>query len=294
MAQLSRPYQIAIVALLVAAIAWFAVGLHHGSPSESTTTTTTSTTSQPSATSTAPAAGATTSTGSSSSTLAGEEAKKAAAPSSIYHGSAPGVQGLSRAVAKAHEAVATSQSNAKHLEEKSAQASGEASSSGSSASAAKSTPAASAGSSTTSTATTTSRPSSAGTRTPAKPKPASSASSSAAESGIPSGQREVELALAQGKIPVVLFWNPAGADDVAVHGQVLQLGRSHLPIAVYEGNPEAVASFGAITREIPVYGTPTILVIAKNGQTTELTGLQEDFSIEQAIEQARRAPKPPS
>ena len=85
----------------------------------------------------------------------------------------------------------------------------------------------------------------------------------------------------------MLFWNPEGADDVAVHGEVQQLGRAHLPISVYEGSAEDVASYGAITRDVPVYGTPTILIIAKNGQTTELTGLQEDFGIEQAINEAR-------
>ena len=40
----------------------------------------------------------------------------------VYHGSAPGVEGLTKAIAKAHGAVSTSEGNARQLEEKSAQA----------------------------------------------------------------------------------------------------------------------------------------------------------------------------
>jgi hypothetical protein len=285
MAQLSRPYQIALVALLVLAVAWFALGRHHGSPSEPTTTSTTatqpsSTASTPSSTAATPAAGASASTSSASAPATSthskgaasaskplaSKAKKVAAPSATHHGSAASVKGPSHAVAKAHEAVASSKSSSKSSPSSSSASSSTAASASSASSGSSSTGASSS---------------------------SAAESSGTSESAIPTGQHDVETALAHGKVPVVLFWNPAGADDVAVHGQVQQLGRAHLPIAVYEGNAEAVASFGAITREVPIYGTPTILVIAKNGQTTELTGLQEDFSIEQAIEQALRAPAPP-
>ena len=106
---------------------------------------------------------------------------------------------------------------------------------------------------------------------------------------MPSGQRRVEQALSHGKVAVVLFWNPLGADDEAVHAQLQHVAHSHLPVAIYEGSAETVANYGAITRQVPVYATPTILVVAKNGQTTVLTGLQEHFAIEQAIAEARSA-----
>jgi hypothetical protein len=35
--------------------------------------------------------------------------------------------------------------------------------------------------------------------------------------------------------------------------------------------------------------TPTILIVNKSGQATELTGLQDAFSIEQAIDEARNS-----
>jgi len=173
--------------------------------------------------------------------------------------------------------VATSQANTSTLEAKSAQASGEGSSASSSAPASSSaSPAATTRSSSPST---TSRATAPGGAHEAK-RPSANA---------PSGQRNVERALAHGKVAVVLFWNPLGAEDEAVHAQVQQLTHGHLPVAIYEGYAQAVANYGAITRQVPVYGTPTILVVGKNGQTTVLTGLQEHFAIEQAIQEARSA-----
>jgi hypothetical protein len=276
MAHLPRPVQIAIVVLLVGAVAFAAFGMHHGSPSEPSSTATSS--SAPATSSSAPATSS--SSGASKGSkpgLASEEAKKAAAPSPVYHGSAPGVEGLTRAINKAHGAVATSQAEAKHLEEKSAQASGEAGAAASSG-AATAAPSAAASSGSSSSAAPKASPSKTATKR-----------SAAEEALVPGGQRAVEAALAAGKVPVVLFWNPNGADDVAVHSQLQKVGHGRLPLAIYEGSAAAVAFYGSLTREVPVYGTPTILIVAKNGQTTELTGLQEHFSIEQAIEEARHA-----
>jgi hypothetical protein len=100
MAQLSRPYQIALAALGVLALAWFAV-LHRpgSSPSEPAS---------------APAAHVSASGPSAGST-------------------APGVAGLTRDIAKAHGAVAQSEKNAAQLQSKSAQASNEAAPSSASA-----------------------------------------------------------------------------------------------------------------------------------------------------------------
>ncbi len=272
MAQLSRPYQIALVTLLLAALAWLALGMHHSPSSGSSQSSSSSQPATTHASSQAP-----------NPNLAAEEAKQAAKPTPIYHGSAPGVEGLSRAVRKAHEAVATSQANANTLAEKSAQASGEKAASSAGAAAATTT-----SSSRSAAATTSSTASKHATRTPSAPAKAAVKRSAAEEALVPAGQRAVEATLAAGKVPVVLFWNPQGADDIAVHEQLQRITRSRLPVEIFEGNGEAVASYGALTRDIPVYGTPTILIVAKNGQTTELTGLQERFSIEQAIDEARK------
>src|SRR5881392_2712045 len=95
MAQLSRPYQVALVAIVLLAAVWLlALRGHSSGGSESTST---------------PAPKPATSTGPGS-------------PSTPYKGSAPGVAGLTRAIQKAHGAVAQSERHAKQLEEKPKQA----------------------------------------------------------------------------------------------------------------------------------------------------------------------------
>src|SRR5438270_777123 len=108
MAQISRPFQVALAAVALLALIWV-VALHR--PGGSGGSSSSGQPSTQSATSGKAAGGSPSGGGSSTS------------GARVYHGSAPGVEGLSRAIAKAHGAVATSQQNAKELAEKSAQAS---------------------------------------------------------------------------------------------------------------------------------------------------------------------------
>jgi hypothetical protein len=269
MAQLSRPFQIALGALVLFAAVWL-LALHgHSSTSGS---------SSPAAPAPAPSAAA--------------QAQKAAAPSPIYNGPAPGVNGLTRAIAKAHGAVAASQQNAKQLEAKSAQASG-------------GTPP----------AATAPAPASAARSTAASKAPAKTAAPAAPTAGhhgsmprtgtslsAPAPQRKVEAELKQGKVVVLLFWNPKGADDVIARDALRALVSSRREggnpdrffgpglnkhIAVHEGSQHTVASYGTITRGVQVYGTPTMLVINPHGRVITLTGSTDTYSIEQAIKEAR-------
>jgi hypothetical protein len=285
MAQLSRPYQIALVALGLFAAVWF-VALRGHSPSTSG--------SGSSAAVSAPAPSA------------AVQAEKAAAPSSVYHGSAPGVEGLTRAIAKAHGAVAISQQNARQLEAKSAQASDATGpDTGASNAGSRSTPSAAQRSSTTSKSS------------PATPLAAAhkgaGAAGAAASASLPARQVVVEKELKQGDVVVLLFWNPQGADDLAVHRELQLLLAVHrriqplgkVPavqrllkafglaldkkIAVHEAPASQVASFGSITRGVQVYQTPTILIVNKRGQATTLSGLTDAYSIEQAVDEARHS-----
>jgi hypothetical protein len=250
MAQISRPFQIALAGIALLGLVWV-FALHR--PASSSTTA-----------AKAPAVAAATPTQASSSPASGG---KAGGASKTYHGSAPGVAGLTRAIAKAHGAVATSQQNAKQLEEKSAQASGAATPSSSST---PTTPAL--------------------TAAPAKTRAPTVAKTPApAHSKIPSLARQhlVEGELAKGRIVALLFWSSKGADDVAVRSAIEALAKSDHGLAVHVAAADQVASFGTITRGIQVYGTPTILIVGKHGQTRTLTGLQDAFAIQQAVSEAR-------
>ncbi len=266
MQQISRPYQIALVVLVLAAATWFVAFGHHsssggGSPSSS------SASSSPSQ------------SGESASASSGSSGSSS---SPIYHGSAPGVEGLTKDIAKAHAAVGTSEAYARHQEEKSAQATATTPSEAAKATT-PSTPASAPASKHASAATPAASPSTHVKVThTTTPSGSATATTVKVRAGAPAGQKAVEETVVKGKVALVLFWNPAGTNDHTVRTQVQSVEKHHLPVVVYEAFANEVALYGAITRKVPVYGTPTILLIGVK-DATSLTGLQDAFSIEQAV-----------
>jgi hypothetical protein len=120
-------------------------------------------------------------------------------------------------------------------------------------------------------------------------RPAAAKPHSAAQT-IPSMQAAVESELHQGKTVLILFWNPHGADDVAVHQQLQATVRSlGGQVAIHEASASQIGSFGSVTRAIQVYQTPTLLIVNAQGHTTAITGLTDAFSIEQAVSEARKS-----
>jgi hypothetical protein len=299
MAHLSRPYQIALAVLALFAVVWvFALRSH--SPSSSSGETPPAPVQASAPKTVTPAKGAGSATSSSSP---------------IYHGSAPGVQGLTRAIAKAHGAVSTSESNAKQLAERSAQAS-------SAAATPTTAPAATAPASPTHVTSTPTPVAKVPTSTAPATTHASTTHTSPshpvvkARSGVgrtPARQALVERALHEGKPAVILFWSKKGSDDVAVRYELRLLEAIHhmikpiahvpvvrealaregfelgKPFAAFEASASQVSSFGTITRGVQVYSTPTVLVVSKSGKTTVITGLTDAFALEQAIDEARHS-----
>jgi hypothetical protein len=210
--------------------------------------------------------------------VAAQEAKRAATPTHIYKGVAPGVEGLTRAVRKAHEAVGTSQRNAAALEAKSEQASDEGASA---APAAASTAASHTATATHAAKTAPSKSSSS--------KSSSAAADKQAQARTVATTRAVEHELRAGATVLILFWNPKGSGDRAVRREVAAVkGKMGHRVAVHYARANEVGTFGTITRSIPVYQTPTVLVVAGNKRVTTLTGLPDAYGIEQAISEAKR------
>lgn len=295
MAQLSRPFQIALVGVcLLAGVSFF---LLHGR-----STSTSGSGSTPAVTASTPTAAKPTTATASGSASVVAKAKAAAKSGHIYHGSVPGLEGLTRDIARAHGAVAaigaspssTTSSAASHT----------------SASAPASTSSSGAANKTTSSATAQHSSTSAAAATPVKQQPIKAQSGAGRT---PARQVLVERALGEGKIAVILFWNPKGADDAIVDDELRLLEAVHHLIrplahtpqlrralaasglelekrfAAFASPASQVASYGSITRGIQVYVTPTLLIVNKRGQATVLTGPQDAFSIEQAIDEARNS-----
>ena len=83
---------------------------------------------------------------------------------------------------------------------------------------------------------------------------------------------------------LILFWNPRGADDVAVHKELPAVQHAlGNKIAVDYASASQVGSFGTVTHAIQVTQTPTLLIVNPHGQTTVLTGLTDAFAIEQTV-----------
>jgi hypothetical protein len=257
MAQISRPFQIALLAVVLLGGVWlFAL---RGKPQ----------TSQP------------------ATVVTHVVTPAAKAPASASAPTAPGVSGLSRVIAKAHGAVSTSQQNAKQLEEKSARASSETSAAASGAAASGGTASASAPH-----VNKTVAPKKAShvvatpvAKTPVAP--VSKAPSKASVLGKPAHQQAVEAELNAGDVVVLLFWDRKGFDDVAVQRAVSTLASARAKVAVHVAVAGEVASFGSITRGVQVFQTPTVLIVGKRGQTAVITGLTDTYSLQQAIADAR-------
>jgi hypothetical protein len=259
MTQISRPFQIALAALVLFIAVWFLALRGHSGESSSS--------SSPSAASSSPAGAS----ASQSTPGGGTPASKGG----VYHGSAPGVEGLSRAIQKARGAVAQSQQTVKQ------QGSAQSSSSSQAQSAQKHS------------AQTRTSQSHSAKQTQAQQKQSQqtqSSQQSKAASGVPSMQTVVEGELKRGKVVAVLFWNPKGAVDATVRRELRAAGRAqHGKLAVHVARSNQVGSFGSFTHTVQVYSTPTILLINTKGSTSSLTGLTDAFSIGQAIKEVKRA-----
>ena len=250
MTQLSRPFQIALAAAGLFLAVWFVALRGHSSSSESSP----------------PAA----STPAASSSSGGS---KAGGAGSVYHGSAPGVEGLTHDIAKARGAVAASERNAKQLEEKSAQAAGSSETGGTSASAS-----ASAGA----------RHAPAATRARSHKSSGAAAPRHSRAVGVQHMQRTVERELRRGKLVAILLWNPAGTVDERVQDELELVARKFKGrLAVHSAVPKQVGAFGSFTRAIQVYSTPTILIVNRHGQASTVAGLTDAFALKQAIAEAR-------
>jgi hypothetical protein len=267
--QISRPFQIALAAVALLLVIWLVALRGHSTGGGNTS-------SAPAAASTP--APASRSASSASGAGASQSAPGGGTPASggVYHGSAPGVAGLTRAIAKARGAVKLSEQNAQQLQRESAQASSAGPSRHGAPGSSASTP---------STAS-PSKPAAAKSATPA-PTTATGAAPKVASTA--SKQQLVESELKSGRTVIVLFSSPTGAVDAVVRGQVALLALlKNQGIAVHFASPREVGAYGAVTRSLQILQTPTILVISPSGRTKTVTGLTDAYAISQAIKEARK------
>lgn len=265
--QISRPFQIALAAVALLGLVWV-VALHGHAPGQHE------------------------STGAAPAPSAEAQAKAAAKPTPIYHGAAPGVEGLTRAIAKAHEAVATSQRNAAELAQHSREASNEAtartlsaahSSAAQAQAQAQSAAAVRAREAATHAREAAARADRAGGRS-------GGAAAKRVASNRPVAQVAVEHEVAQGKTVLLLFWNSKSSVDREVRSETTAMVRSSKgTLALHVAAANQVGEFGSVTEVVHVYQTPTILIVNRHGVVSTLTGLTDAFALGQLVHEAQRA-----
>jgi hypothetical protein len=311
MAQLSRPFQIALLAFAVLVLAWFFVLHRPGTASTSSST---------------PSVSSSASSSSGSSSAGGQ--------SSVYHGSVPGLEGLTKAIKRAHGAVAATQSNAQEVQSRAAQQPGEVSAASTSSAAAASR-AGAVNAATSASAKHSARGSGVqrGARHVQRAKansshPAAATGATAASilhrltaavhlnvvlnllnpalkaritgaEGVfiatmksdlrPASQATVAAELKHHKTVLLLFLNPNSYDDDATAIETVDAAHAigHT-VVVHFALANQVNAFGSITRDIQVYQTPTLLIVPPNRQVTTLTGLTDAFTVKQAVNEARQ------
>ncbi|HET9470408.1 MAG TPA: hypothetical protein VFO24_04840 [Usitatibacter sp.] len=215
----------------------------------------------------------------SPSTASSSGGGSSAGSGSVYHGSAPGVEGLTRDLQKAHGAVAQSERNAAKLEHKAARASAEG------------TAAVSGGTSASGTST---KHSSAASSSATASKPAAKSSHKTAARKLAaaglSGQAWVEHEIAKKVTVALLFYSPHSYDDSRTRRELQRLigeERSrHVKIVLRVASAKQVGAFGQFTRVASIYQTPTVLLVTPGGVVKEpITGLTDAYSLEQAIDE---------
>jgi type II secretory pathway component HofQ len=140
--------------------------------------------------------------------------------------------------------------------------------------------------------------SAAGAAAPAQAaaKPAAAAPKSVASAAKPAaatrtaGQRRdaaVVRDLKRGKIVVLLFWNPAAADDVAARGALRELDLHGGKVVVRVVPISRVAQYASVTSGVKITQSPTTLVIGREGHARASVGLTDPHEISQTVGDAR-------
>jgi hypothetical protein len=199
---------------------------------------------------------------------------------------APGVKGLSTAVDKAKQASATSDANTAATDAAATAATGSAASDGGATAGTTSTPAAAAAPSTSPSSSSSAAGTPAAT-TPAAATPPTPAKPKLATGGDPSAP--ILAGLARGRTEVVLFASSTATDDKAVRRAVKGVDRRGGKVEVRVVPISRVGDYEAITRGVDVAQAPTVLVIGRKKQAHTIVGFTTVAELNQLVGDVRRS-----
>ena len=94
----------------------------------------------------------------------------------------------------------------------------------------------------------------------------------------------VQSAMAKHKMVVMLFYNPAGADDQAVKQELAGVPTHRGKVVKLTIPLGESSNFTPVTDQVPVNFSPTLVLIAPSGQTDEIVGFSDQFEIAQRVD----------
>jgi hypothetical protein len=96
----------------------------------------------------------------------------------------------------------------------------------------------------------------------------------------------VQKAMSQHKVVAMLFYNPAATDDDAVKQELGGVATHRGKVVKLAIPLNEAANFTAVTQQVPVNPSPTLVLIAPGGQTGEIVGYSDQFEIAQRVDDA--------
>jgi hypothetical protein len=96
----------------------------------------------------------------------------------------------------------------------------------------------------------------------------------------------VDAALRHGQVLALLFYNPKGADDQADRQEIAAIPTHHGKVFRLAIPVQDLSSYSVITDQVPVTGTPTLVVIDSHHRATMLAGFADGLEIDQLVSAA--------
>jgi hypothetical protein len=107
-----------------------------------------------------------------------------------------------------------------------------------------------------------------------------------ASASAPTGFAAVQAGLREHKVLALLVYNPAAADDRAVHQELASVP-THRGAVVKVAVPiQGLSRYSTLLNEVPVNFSPTLVLIDRARQADEIVGFADTFEIDQRVAQA--------
>lgn len=96
----------------------------------------------------------------------------------------------------------------------------------------------------------------------------------------------VQSAIAKHKVVAMLFYNPLAADDDAVKQELASVPTHRGKVVKLTIPLSEASNFTAVTQQVPVNFSPTLVLIAPSGQAGEIVGFSDQLEIAQRVDDA--------